>query len=90
MIDPSDVGLPYARLSDLQADSPKESANTILLMLQGKPGAARDIAVLNAGAALVVAGKTDELRDGVAAAEDALDSGKAAETLAAWVRCSHL
>ncbi len=40
-IDPADVGLPYARLSDLQADSPEESANTIQLMLQGKPGAAR-------------------------------------------------
>ncbi|QOV87371.1 anthranilate phosphoribosyltransferase [Humisphaera borealis] len=88
-VDPEDVGLPYARLSDLQAESPEESANIIRLMLQGKPGAAKDIAVLNAGAALLVAGKVSELRDGITEAENALESGKAAETLAKWVKSSH-
>ena len=59
-------------------------------MLQGKPGPVRDIAVLNAGAALVVAERADDLREAMALAEDAIDTGKAEATLAAWARCSHL
>ena len=66
-----------------------ESANVIRLMLQGQPGAAHDIAVLNAGAALVVAGRAEDLRDGMAAVEEAIESGKADATLNAWTRCSH-
>lgn len=88
-IDPASLGLGYARLSDLQADSPEESANAIRLMLQGKPGPVRDIALLNAAAALVVADHVGELRDGIAAAEEAIDTGKADATLAAWARLSH-
>lgn len=88
-VDPQALGLPYARLSDLQADTPVESANMIRLLLQGKPGPVRDIAVLNAGAALAVADKVADLREGIALAEDAVDTGKAEATLAAWVRCSN-
>lgn len=87
-LDPQSVGIPYARLSDLQADSPDDSANLIRLMLQGKPGAVRDIAILNAGAALYVAEKVSTLQEGVSAAENAVESGKAQATLEAWVRCS--
>src|SRR6185436_6637975 len=64
-IRPGDVGMAYARLTDLQAESPDDSANMLRLMVQGKPGPVRDISVLNAAAALVVAGKADELRDAV-------------------------
>jgi anthranilate phosphoribosyltransferase len=88
-VDPAEVGVPYARLSDLQADTPEDSANAIRLMVQGKPGPVRDVSVLNAAAALVVAGKADELREAVPIAEDAIDSGRAERTLAALVRCSN-
>ncbi len=88
-IDPEEVGLPYARLSDLQADSPEDSANIIRLMLQGKPGPAKDIAVLNAGAAMLIAGRVESLREGINEAENALESGKAGQTLSNWVKASH-
>jgi anthranilate phosphoribosyltransferase len=87
-LDPQSVGIGYARLSELQAASPEDSANLIRLMLQGKPGPVRDIAVLNAGAALYVGEKAGSLQEGVTAAENAVDSGKAEATLAAWVRSS--
>jgi anthranilate phosphoribosyltransferase len=89
-VTPESVGLGYARLTDLQVGSPTDSANAIRLMLQGKPGPVRDIAVLNAGAALVVAERADDLREAMSLAEDALETGKAEATLAAWARCSHL
>jgi anthranilate phosphoribosyltransferase len=88
-VDPADLGLPYARLSDLQIGSPAESADVIRRMLGGEPGPARDVVALNAGAALVVAGRADDLRGGIAAAVAAIESGKAAATLDAWVRCSN-
>jgi anthranilate phosphoribosyltransferase len=87
-LDPQSVGIAYARLSDLQAATPEESANLIRLMLQGKPGPVKDISVLNAGAALYVAEKVGSLQEGVTAAENAVESGKAEATLAAWVRAS--
>src|SRR3954454_20493838 len=86
---PDEVGVPYARLTDLQADTADDSANMIRLMVQGKPGPIRDISVLNAAAALVVAGKAAELREAVPVAEDAIDSGRAERTLEVLVRCSH-
>jgi len=88
-VDPEEAGVGYARLSDLQADTAVDSANMIRLLLQGKPGPVREIAVLNAAAALVVAGRVDELREGVALAEDAVESGRAERTLEMLVRCSN-
>lgn len=87
-VDPHEAGVAYARLSDLEAESPDDSANMIRLMVEGKPGAVRDISVLNAAAALVVAGRADELSQGVTLAEDAIDSGRAKRTLETLVRCS--
>src|SRR4051812_2104030 len=88
-LDPQDVGLAYARLSDLQADTPLDSANAIRLMVQGKPGPVRDISVLNAAAALVVAGKSGGLKEAMVLVEDAIDTGQAERTLGALVRCSN-
>ncbi|MDB5297266.1 MAG: anthranilate phosphoribosyltransferase, partial [Phycisphaerales bacterium] len=65
-VDPAELGLPYAKLSDLQVGSPAESAGMVRRLLAGEPSPARDVAVLNAGAALVVAGRADDLRAGVA------------------------
>jgi anthranilate phosphoribosyltransferase len=87
-IRPNDMGIPYARLSDLQVESADESANMIRSVLMGEKSAARDIAVLNAGAAMVVAGRAEDLSLGVALAEEALDTGRGEATLAALVRCS--
>ena len=88
-VDPQELGLPYSRLSDLQIDTANESANDIRLMVQGTEGPIRDISVLNAAAALVVAGKADDLREAIPLAEEAIDSGRAEHTLDALARCSH-
>ena len=57
-------------------------------VLDGEHGAHRDIVVLNAAAALVVAGAADDLPAGLAAAEQSIDGGKAAGALAAMVAVS--
>jgi anthranilate phosphoribosyltransferase len=80
-IRPGDAGLSPGRLDDLLVDSPSASAATVREILAGRPGACRDHALLNAAAALVVAGVAGDLRDGVARAGRAIDSGDAAQTL---------
>ncbi len=86
---PDELGLPYARLSDLQANSPQASAEAIRMMVQGRPGAVRDICVLNAAAALVVAGRAPDLHEGVAIAEHAIDHGNAEQVLSSLVKWSN-
>jgi anthranilate phosphoribosyltransferase len=54
-------------------------------VLAGKPGTERSLAVLNAGAAIYVAGRAEALADGVRAAERSIDSGAAAGVLERWV-----
>lgn len=66
-----------------KAHSAQESADIILEVLSGKDGAARDVAVLNAAAAIYVGGKADSIGKGIGAAEDAVDSGKAMTKLEA-------
>lgn len=64
-------------------ESPSESAELILSVFQGrKKGAAANIVALNAGAALYVAGKADSLREGAAAAKQAIENGTAYRQLA--------
>ena len=58
-------------------------------ILLGKKGAPRDITLLNAGAAIYISGKADDLAAGIKLAEKAVDSGKAAETLSNMVNFSN-
>jgi anthranilate phosphoribosyltransferase len=88
-IDPRDFGIAYARLSDLQADTADESARAIRAILAGAKGPRYDIAVLNAAAALVVAERAADLAAGLQRAREAIDSGKARQTLEMLVRHSH-
>ena len=88
-LDPADLGLPYARLSDLQVHSADESADRIRELLAGKSGPVRDIVALNAAAALVVAGKAADLAQALRLAGEAIDGGRAKRTLEALVRCSN-
>ena len=64
------------------------NAAALRALLEGAAGAYRDTVLLNAAAALVVAGKVEELRDGVAVAAQVIDSGAAREALAAMQRAS--
>ena len=76
-VSPEDFGMPRARMEDLLVDSPEASAATILEVLAGRPGSARNIVLLNAAAALTVAGKADTIGAAIALAQKSIDSGSA-------------
>jgi anthranilate phosphoribosyltransferase len=78
---PEDVGLPRSTFDEVVGGTPERNAETARRILAGEPGAPRDLAVLNAGAAVYVAGRSATLADGVRAAEEAIDSGAAARSL---------
>jgi anthranilate phosphoribosyltransferase len=78
---PEDVGLRRGRYEDVAGGPPEDNAAVTRRIFAGEAGPARDLAALNAGAAIYVAGRADTLESGVRAAEEALDSGAAAEAL---------
>ncbi len=80
-ITPEEAGLPRAALANLKGGTPAENAAAIMALLGGKPGAFRDIVLLNTAAALMIADKSVDLPAGVALARTAIDSGKAMATL---------
>lgn len=80
---PADAGVPVATIADLAGGSAEENAGLVTRLLDGEPGPRRDIVVLNAGAALFVAGAANSLREGLARAQATIDSGKAREALRA-------
>jgi anthranilate phosphoribosyltransferase len=69
--------------------TPEENAAAIHALFDGADGAYRDIVLLNAAAALIVADKADDLKSGVAMAKEAIDSGAAKQTLAKLVAVSN-
>ena len=88
-IAPEDVGIARARPEDLRGGEPEHNAEALRAVLDGARSAYRDIAALNAAAALVVAGKAATLQDGLAQAYAAIDSGKAKAALATLVAASN-
>jgi anthranilate phosphoribosyltransferase len=80
-VSPEDVGLPRAHPEELAGGTPDANAETARRILAGEPGPPRDLAVLNGGAAIYVAGRVDTLEDGVREAEAAIDDGRAAASL---------
>jgi len=82
---PEDVGLARARPEDLSGGTPEANATTARRILAGEAGPRRDLALLNAGAAVYVSGRVDSLDAGVRAAAEAVDSGAAAAALDALV-----
>lgn len=87
-ITPEEVGLKRAELKEILVDSPAKSAETIHAILAGKCGPCRDIAVLNAGAAILVAGQASNLAEGVRKAQRSIDSGAAKAKLERFVAVS--
>ncbi|HEY6832657.1 MAG TPA: anthranilate phosphoribosyltransferase [Pseudolabrys sp.] len=76
-ITPEDAGLPRAKPEALRGGDADQNARALLDVLKGKPSAFRDVAVLNAAATLIVAGKAKDLKDGAAIATKSIDSGEA-------------
>ncbi len=85
---PEDVGLTRADPKTLRVESPAHSADVIRTILAGRDGPARDHTLLNAAAALVVAGRSASIREGVTLAAAAIDNGSARLTLDRLIRIS--
>ncbi len=78
---PEDAGLARAKLAALKGGTAEENASAIRDLFAGAKNAYRDIVVLNAGAALVVADRAKSIAEGVALAAEAIDKGRAAAAL---------
>ena len=87
-ISPEDVGLRRASTKEIRVSSVEESVAILRGVLDGNSGPARDIVLMNAAAALVVADVAPTMKDGVALASDAIDSGRAREKVEALISLS--
>jgi anthranilate phosphoribosyltransferase len=87
-VHPAALDIAPASMADLKGGDAAFNARVIRSVLEGEPGARRDIGVLNAAAALVVAGRVDDLVAGMALATESLDSGRALGVLDALVATS--
>ena len=87
-LDPTDLGLGAAAVAELAGGDVDENVAITRAVLGGEAGPRRDTVILNAAAALVVAGLADELRDAVAASQGAIDDGSAERALDAFVHAS--
>lgn len=86
ILNPSQFGMPLHPLSSIKIQNADESKAMILDVLNGKSGPARDIVLLNAGAAIYVAGVVDSLQGGIHKAAEAIDNGSALATLDALIK----
>ncbi|HTX32169.1 MAG TPA: anthranilate phosphoribosyltransferase [Solirubrobacteraceae bacterium] len=84
-ITPQEVGLPVAGAEAIPGGDPAANAETTRRIFAGEDGPPRDLAALNAGAAIYAGGGAGTLADGVRKAEEAIDSGAAAEALERFV-----
>ncbi|MCM1303109.1 MAG: bifunctional anthranilate synthase component II/anthranilate phosphoribosyltransferase [Lachnospiraceae bacterium] len=90
LITPEDVGLQRGQAGDLLGGTPQENAEITRAILTGEErGAKRDAAVINAAAALFVAGKANGMKAAVKLAEETIDSGKALRKLEEFVEASN-
>ncbi|MGP9804216.1 anthranilate phosphoribosyltransferase [Paracoccus sp. NSM] len=82
-VTPEDAGLPRHPFEKIIGGEPAENARAFRALLEGETGAYRDAVLLNAAAALLIAGRVPDLRAGAAMAAQAIDSGAARAKLAA-------
>jgi anthranilate phosphoribosyltransferase len=88
-ITPEDAGLPRATIDDLRGGDPVENAARLGALLEGQRDPYRDIVLINAAAAFIVAGRADTLKLGVDLAAAEIDSGRAKSTLDTLIRVSN-
>ncbi len=81
VIEPRDLGYPLAELQEIAGGTPDENAARLVKIMKGERSKARDLVVMNAGAAVYVSGMASTLKEGCSLAENAIDSGGALETL---------
>ena len=84
-IQPQDFGYPAAKPEEIAGGAPEENARELVMVMQGERSRRRDIIAMNSGAAVYVSGRAQTLAEGMMMAEEALDSGKALQTLTRMV-----
>ncbi len=89
-VSPADIDIPMAELAQLKGGDAAENAASILRLLDGEKSAYRDIVILNAAAALVVADKVPDITVGARLAAESLDYGKARSVLNRLIASSHV
>ena len=89
VIKPEDFGLERCAKEDLTGGTPEENAKITISILKGEKGHKRNAVLLNAGAALYIAGKVESMKEGISLAEKLIDSGKAMETLEKLIEFSN-
>jgi anthranilate phosphoribosyltransferase len=85
-VSPEEVGLELAPAESIPGGDPEQNAQTARAIFEGERGASRDLAALNAGAAIYAGGRAGTLEEGVRAAERAIDDGLALAALERFVR----
>ncbi len=85
-VHPEDAGLPVHPLKDILGGTPEDNAAAFRALMAGEPSAYRDATLLNAAAALLIAGKCETLKAGVEIAAESIDSGKAKEKVEGLAR----
>ncbi len=88
-VTPEDAGLKRVTMADLKGGDPQYNAQALRAVLEGQHGAYRDIVLLNAAAAFIIAGKADTLKQGVEIAKQSIDQGKAKEKLEQLIKVSN-
>ena len=88
-ITPEDFGFERCSKDDLKGGTPQENAKITFDILEGAKGHKRNAVLLNAGAALYIAGKAESFKDGIELAEELIDSGKAKKTLEKMIEVSN-
>ena len=90
VLTPEEFNMQRCTKADLEGGTPEENAQIARDILSGKEqGPKRDTVLLNAAAGLYISGIAPSLKDGVVKAAELIDSGKAAETLEAYIRVSN-
>ena len=84
-IAPEDAGLPRHPIAAIRGGDPAHNAAALRRLLDGEPSPSRDSVLLNSAAALAVAGRADDLREGASLAAAAIDDGTTAALLASWI-----
>ena len=89
VITPEDFSFERCKKEDLKGGTPAENAQITLDILNGVKGHKRNAALLNAGAALYIGGKAKDMKEGIALAEELIDTGKAMATLQKFIEISN-
>ena len=88
-VSPLDAGIPLASIEDLKGGDAADNAKAMKAMLGGEPGAFRDIVVYTAAAALIIADKAGDLKEGAEIAAEAIDKGNSIKALERMVKVTN-